>query len=66
MKHVDTAFLWVQELVTAKRVRLHKVGTADMLADFLTKHVPHDIMQNCMRGLHMAFVQGQSEMALKA
>ena len=37
VKHIDTCFLWVQDLVDRQRIRLKKVNTGDMLADIMTK-----------------------------
>ena len=37
VKHIDTCYLWVQEVVEQQRIRLKKVGTQDMLADLMTK-----------------------------
>ena len=39
VKHIDTAFLWVQAMVTEGKISLGKKPTKEMLADFLTKHV---------------------------
>ena len=39
VKHMDTAFLWVQALVTEGKISLGKKATVEMLADFLTKNV---------------------------
>ena len=65
-KHIHTAFLWVQEMVTNQCVRLNKVGTKEMLADFLTKGVSQEILRYCMRGLNLYFRSGASKLALKA
>ena len=37
VKHIDTCYLWVLEVVEQQRIRLKKVGTQDMLADLMTK-----------------------------
>ena len=37
VKHIDTVFLWVQEVVRQGRVRIGKKDTKEMLADMLTK-----------------------------
>ena len=65
-KHVDTVFLWVQELVTNGKMRLSKRPTGEMLADFLTKNVERTTMLRCMVGLNLHFKEGQSKLALKA
>ena len=65
-KHVDTVFLWVQELVTNGKIRLSKRPTGEMLADFLTKNVDQKTMLRCMAGLNLQFKEGHSKLALKA
>ena len=46
--------------------KLNKVGTKEMLADFLTKGVSQEIMKYCMKGLNLYFKSGASKLALKA
>ena len=65
-KHIDTVFLWAQELVTSKKVKLTKRKTDEMLADFLTKNVEASKMMKCMSGLNLQFMTGQSKLALQA
>ena len=38
-RHVSTRFLWLQDKVSKGDLKVVKVGTADQLADFLTKPV---------------------------
>ena len=38
-RHVSTRFLWLQDKVSKGELRMVKVGTAEQLADFLTKPV---------------------------
>ena len=66
MKHIVTAFLWVQAMVTEGKISLGKKPTKEMLADFLTKHVDAATMQSCMAGLDMRFQSGESKLTLKA
>ena len=66
VKHIDTVFLWVQQLVTNKRIRLDKRPTGSMLADFLTKNVDRQNVERCMAGLNLHFKEGVSRLALKA
>ena len=37
VKHIDTAFLWAQDVISKGKVTLGKKDTKDMLADILTK-----------------------------
>ncbi len=39
VKHIDPAFLWVQDVVRQKRVRVGKKNTHEMIADMFTKPV---------------------------
>jgi hypothetical protein len=65
-KHIDTVFLWAQQLVTDGRVKLLKRSTGEMLADFLTKNAEAKMMQRCMTGLNVHFRKGRSGLALQA
>jgi hypothetical protein len=51
-KHIDIKHHYIRELVDAKRVAVVSVGTADMLADGLTKALPEPkhsmIFKRCM------------------
>ena len=47
-KHIDTIFLWVQEYVTKGKIKIGKKHTSEMLADFLTKPVPENIILNAL------------------
>ena len=66
VKHIDTVFLWVQEIVGSNRVRLGKRGTNDMLADMLTKPVAADILHRHMTSMGFRFEEGSHELAFKA
>ena len=66
VKHVDTVYLWVQDLFSSGRIKLGKKPTLEMLADFLTKNVDAKIMQMCLTGLHLMFKGGSSKLRLKA
>ena len=64
VKHIDRVFLWVQQLVTEGRVRLSKVGTDDMLADVLAKHVPEATMVRTIERMQFSFATGRHELGL--
>ena len=66
VKHIDTVFFWVQEMVTEGKVTLGKKPTKKMLADFPTKNVDAATMSNCMTGLDMKFQSGENKLTLKA
>ena len=66
VKHIDTVFLWVQEVVGSNRVKLGKRHTSEMLADMLTKAVPADILNKHMTSMGFRFEEGRHELAFKA
>ena len=66
VKHIDTVFLWVQEIVGSNRVKLGKRSTNDMLADMLTKPVSAEIMNRHMANMGFRFQEGSHELAFKA
>ena len=43
-KHIHTQYLWIQEKVSDKQIKVTKVGTHDNPADILTKHVKADVI----------------------
>ena len=66
VKHIDTVFLWVQEIVGSNRVKLGKRGANEMLADMLTKPVSAKIMNRHMTNMGFRFQEGSHELAFKA
>ena len=45
MRHLETQYLWIQQLVKEKRLTIHKVKGEDNPADIYTKDVPRDILE---------------------
>ena len=66
VKHIDTVFLWAQEVVNSGRVTVGKKDTKEMLADMLTKPVPGVTMEACLAGMGYRFQEGKHELGLKA
>ena len=66
VKHIDTVFLWCQEVVVSKRARLSKRGTHDMIADVLTKPVPESAMTEMLSRMGYTYRDGRHELALAA
>ena len=62
MRHLETQYLWIQELVKTKRVTIHKVKGEMNPADIYTKDVPRDVLE---RHLGVAGVCELSEELLK-
>jgi hypothetical protein len=59
VKHIDTVFLWCQQMVTSGRVKVGKQSTHDMLADVLTKPVPEALMTEMLRRMGFEYVTGR-------
>ena len=65
VKHIDTVFLWCQQVITSGRVKLGKKSTQDMLADVLTKAVPEGTMKKALAEMGFTFKEGKHHKALK-
>ena len=66
VRHIDTMFLWVQDLVSRGVLKVAKRHTSDMLADVLTKSVPEATMQEMLRRMGYEYRRGIHDLALKA
>ena len=64
-KHIDTCFLWVQNLVSDGKIRLRKKHTSEMLADMLTKPVPESSMLRFLGEMGYEFADGKHALALE-
>ena len=64
-KHIDTIFLWVQEYVAKGKIKIGKKRTSEMLADFLSKSVPENIILNALSEMGYKYEGGQHELALR-
>ena len=56
VKHIDTVFLWVQDVVTSGRIALGKKHTDEMLADLLTKPLDRARIQHLLQGLNLTTI----------
>ena len=63
VKHIDTVFLWCQQMVTDGRVKLGKKNTQEMLADILTKFVPEATMNRMLATMGLMYVSGSHKLA---
>lgn len=63
MKHVHTAFLWIQNYVTNGLIKLTKKHTSENLADILTKPVTATLMVQMMDLMGFRYVAGRSKIA---
>eukprot|EP00972_Heterocapsa_arctica_P058215 8588383-Heterocapsa_arctica.AAC.1 len=62
MKHLDTRFLWLQDLVRDKQLTVEKIGTLVNPADVLTKHLPrqrHEMLIDLMGMVTMGDVNNE-------
>ena len=66
VKHIDTAFLWVQDAVSKGKVTLGKKDTKDMLADILTKPSEWKVIEKMNSGMGYRFQGGKHELGLRA
>ena len=66
VKHIDTVFLWVQEVIGSGRVSVGKQGTKEMLADILTKPMSQPVLRQMIQGLGFEFQDGKHELGLNA
>ena len=66
VKHIDTQFLWIQEVYNKKEMTLGKRSTHEMLANFLTKPSDENDIVKCTKGLNMHYESGKHKMSLKS
>ena len=66
LRHVETKTLWLQRLVTEKRVTLKRIPGADLAADLGTKHLDARTMPKHRTPLGFTHRIGKSALALKA
>ena len=66
VKHIDTCYLWVQEIVEMGRIRirLKKVSTQDMLADLMTKPLDGQTATKLLGQMSYSARSGKHELAL--
>ena len=64
VKHIDTCYLWVQEIVDQGRIRLKKVSTQDMLADLMTKPLDGQTASRLLGRMGYNVRSGKHELAL--
>ena len=66
VQHIDTVFLWAQDLTTEGKLILKKLHTSKMLADFVTKPFAVATLNKCIAGLGFVRLGGRHSKALKA
>ena len=65
VKHIHTAFLWIQTYVTDGLIKLGKKHTSENLADILTKPVTSVLMIRMMEIMGFKFLTGRSKIAFQ-
>jgi len=60
VKHIDTAFLWVQDVIQRRGLKTDKVHTSQNMADMLTKAIDWTTLKRHMEGQGFEFRQGRS------
>ena len=66
VKHINTIFLWVQELVTSGQVTVGKIHTSMNFADLLTKPVSGPLLKRLMDDQGFTFPNTRANLALAA
>ena len=66
VKHTDTVYLWVQEVVNSGRVTIGKKDTKEMLVDILTKPVAWSILHHMLESMGYRFLDGRHQLGYKA
>ena len=64
VKHIDTVYLWVQQVIRDGRITLTKKPTA-MLADLFTKSLDFARMKMLLERMQFVFKEGRHHLALK-
>ena len=66
VKHIDTVFLWVQDIVNRGRITLGKKHTSENYADNLTKPVDANTLRKFMSQMGFEFLSGRAALGYKA
>ena len=65
VKHIDTVFLWVQEVVNRKRAVLGKVHASQNLSDVLTKPVSGPELMRFIKAMGYEYLGGRASMGYR-
>lgn len=66
VKHIDTVFLWAQQVVIDGKAKLYKKDTKDMLADLFTKPLDAQRSRMLLSRMNYNFSEGRHHLALSA
>ena len=49
LKHIDVAYLWVQDEIRSQRLRVHRIRSEENVADLGTKHLSKAVIaKHCL------------------
>eukprot|EP00973_Karenia_brevis_P075173 10442466-Karenia_brevis.AAC.1 len=65
MRHLDTAFLWIQNKVLERKRTLHKISIHDNVADLFTKYLGGVPTQKHVLAMGMSHRSGRASVAPK-
>ena len=65
VKHIDTIFLWVQEVVCQRRAVLCKVHTSQNLSDVLTKPVSGPELIRFVKAMGYEYLGGRASLGYR-
>jgi len=63
MRHLDTTYLWIQEVSAEKKLLFDKVDGKENIADMMTKHVPKELSEDLSERMAVEFRSGRHEKA---
>ena len=63
LRHIDTSFLWIQEVNAQRAVLFDKVAGAENPADICTKGVGQELILKHTVGMDLCFEEGRASMA---
>eukprot|EP00435_Cladocopium_sp_Y103_P031617 s579_g8.t1 len=64
VKHIDTVFLWVQQVVGTGRIALGEKPTADMLADMMTEPLERARTRMLLERMNYHYMSGRHHLGL--
>ena len=65
-KHIQTCYLWIQEKISDMKIGVHKVDTANQLADLLTKFLSRERMTMLLARMNFVLRNESHELTLAA
>ena len=64
LRHVNINCLWIQQHLDTKQLELRKVLGTENPSDMMTKHLPRQSLDKCMRHLNQFHVTGTAKVGL--